>query len=61
MLMCPRSRCVNTYRYCLGPYREHRGHMSRTVGTQYVGVAVVVSIRRDEGSLSGLARDGYAF
>ena len=35
--------------------------MSRSAGTQYAGVAVVVSIRRDEGSLSGLARDSYGF
>ena len=32
-----------------------------TVGAQREVVAAVVSIRRDEGSLSGLARKRYAF
>ena len=48
------TRCVqNTYRYWVGPYRKHRGHMKRSAGAQDAGVAAVVSIRRDEGSLFG--------
>jgi hypothetical protein len=35
-------------------YRKHRGHATRLVERDRHGVAVVVSIGRDEGSLSGL-------
>ena len=49
------------YRYCLGPYRKRRGHVKGSAGAQRKGVAAVVSIRCDEGSLSGLAGSCYAF
>ena len=52
---------AEVYRYCLEPYRGHRGHNGELSGDGRVAVAVVVSIRRDEGSLVGLARNCYAF
>ena len=52
---------LRSYRYCLGPYRKRRGHVKGSAGAQRKGVAAVVSIRCDEGSLSGLAGSCYAF
>ena len=49
------------YRYHLGPYRKHRGHTKEVHRSVSGVVAAVVSIRRDEGSLFGLARSCYAF
>jgi hypothetical protein len=44
------------YRYQLGPYRNRHGHNEKLAGAKWWAVvAVVVSIRRDEGSLFGLA------
>ena len=50
-----------SYRYCLGPYRKRCGHVKGSAGAQRKGVAAVVSIRCDEGSLSGLAEAAMHF